>query len=85
MSDIVNEYNELKYREAFCESVGHSMDCVENTIDKMVTVLNAVSQIYNVTDITSLIEQMGVEKFEHHLTRLIFHKQCDCKRKPNGN
>ena len=83
MVDVVTRANEKQYREAFCVAEHHTMECVEDTVTDMGKLLAHVCHTHlkdRVIPIDGLLEQMGVEVFQQHLTKLLSIKSCTCNK-----
>ena len=78
MVDIVTGENEALYREAFCVSTGHSIECVNETVTTMGKVMASVCKATNTNSLPQIIENMEIEVFDHHLREILKQKKCDC-------
>lgn len=81
MSELVTEYNEAEYRLKFSVETGHSMECIEKTIDEML--FQFATMAFNAgfseeIGIQMLIDRMTVERFDAALLKLLVIKACDC-------
>lgn len=81
MSEIVTQYNETEYRLRFSLETGHSMNCIEATIDEMLYQFATMS--YNAgfseeAGIQMLYDRLPVERFDAALLKLLVVKKCDC-------
>jgi len=77
--NIVHGNNEKDWREMFCDETGHTMKCIEETVDKMAVLLSKVCVIKN-RDILEMISQIGVVKFDKGLKNILSVKTCKCDK-----
>lgn len=78
--DLVHQGNEKQWREKFCEDVGHSMECVEETIDDMVSLMKKISDAFGGVPLEHMVDGIPVEKFDKHLRAILKEKECTCKK-----
>ena len=79
MTDIVTSENEALYREAFCATQGHTMECVRESVIDMANVLACVCHTYNDVPTQEVTQQIELEVFQHHLVEILRTKDCNCK------
>ena len=77
MADVVTQENAPAFRKTFALSVGHTEDCIEETVTDMAGLLSKVCVTYE-APIDEIIEQIGVERFDTHLRKILEQKECDC-------
>ena len=75
--DLVTKDNEAEWRQKFCDDVGHTHECVEDTVNKMANIIRAVADIHN-APVDAIIEMIGVEEFDRRLRQLLSLKECNC-------
>lgn len=78
-TDVVTKFNEAEWREKFSVDVGHSMECIEETVNEMAKMVAKVCDAFGGIPTDKLIEQMGVEEFDKHLRAILSTKKCNCK------
>ena len=80
MVDIVTKGNEALFRKSFCIAHGHSMECVNETVETMGRLLAGVChQTDPNIPVHEVLEQIDIEVFQHHLLAILKEKKCDCK------
>ena len=80
MSDIVTPGNETLYRKQFAAVNGHTMECIEETVNSMGKMLASVCHKTGDIPIHEVMEQIGVEEFETHLIAILEQKKCNCSK-----
>lgn len=79
--DEVTKFNEATWRKKFCEETGHSMQCVEETVNEMAQLVSKVCHSFGIVTVDEFIEKaIGVEKFDKHLREILNDKKCNCKK-----
>ncbi len=81
MSDIVTIFNSYKFRSKFCSQSGHNHECIEETIDKMLTIMAKCAKYHNIPveyAIAEVYNNIDVDKFHDMLTTLLNTKLCKC-------
>ena len=79
MADIVTPNNEALYRKQFAAVSGHSMECIEETVEMMGKVMAGVCGKIG-APVNEVIDKVGVEEFEKHLNAILDSKDCACKK-----
>lgn len=81
MSDIVTPQNEDKWRIQFAKDVGHTYDCVYETVFDMSELFRKVCKAFDIEDsIEEILETIPVECFDKHLREILDSKECNCKK-----
>ena len=81
MTDLVTDFNEAEYRLRFSVETGHSMECIEHTIDEMLFQFGTMSYNMGLSEEEGLdlfITKMPVVVFDIELLKLLSVKECDC-------
>ena len=66
----------------FALSHGHTEECVDETIQNMVTVLSHMSKGFNIS-LEEVLLQMGAERIEEKISQILEQKNCECLVKKN--
>ncbi len=81
MSEEVNIFNELQFRQKFTDEVGHTVECVSETIDDMLSLMaktylsHGIPEEFAVTDAMTSLE---LDESELHLRSILSQKECEC-------
>lgn len=80
--DLVTKFNEAEWRQKFCDDVGHTNECVDETVKEMAQLVAKVCSSFGISSVDEFIEKaIGVEKFDKHLREILQDKKCDCKKR----
>ena len=77
-TDVVTSANIGEWKQKFCDDVGHTGLCVEETVTQMGDLVAKVAGMTGVP-LNELIKMIGVERFDKHLREILAGKKCDCK------
>ena len=75
----VNESNIGQFKQEFCDDVGHTGLCVEETVTQMGDLVAKVAGMVQGLTAEELVNQIGVERFDKHLREILAGKECNCK------
>jgi hypothetical protein len=76
----VNIFNEREYREKFSKEIGHTMDCIDETITDMAIIFAKVCSSFAKGGIPDqVLASMDVEQFDEHIRKILETKECNCK------
>jgi len=70
------------FKKMFALSHGHTEECVDETIQNMVTVLSHMSKGFNIS-LEEVLLQMGAERIEEKISQILEQKNCECLVKKN--
>ena len=72
--------NSQYYRKLYALSVGHTVDCIDDTVYTMALIFsdNCIKSNISLED---AFENIDVTKFDYHLQNILEQKICDCFRK----
>jgi hypothetical protein len=76
--DLVHDGNIEQWKQKFCEDTGHTMECVDETVNDMAQLMSKVCDAFGGIPVEEIIEQMGVEQFDKHLRAILAFKECEC-------
>lgn len=77
MSCDLTTDNTQYYRKLYSLSVGHSVDCIDETIHTMALIFSDV-HIKAGIDLDNMFEDIDAQKFDYYLQRILENKICDC-------
>lgn len=83
MSTEVNTFNESMLRQEFCDSVGHTKECINETLDDMLQLMAKVAYVNGIPQYLAeenYMKNITVEAFEEHLLKILNQKECECDR-----
>jgi len=75
----ITEENKKDFEDQFCKSVGHSNDCVRDTVEHMADMLQAKCKKKNL-DPNDILKEMSVEDFDAEIRLALNSKACNCGR-----
>lgn len=78
--DLVHDGNIVQWKQQFCDNTGHSMACIDETVQDMAELVSKVCISFEGPDPEELIMQMGVEQFDKHIRAILKNKDCNCKK-----
>lgn len=76
--------NEQEFRDQFCTEVGHSNECVDDTVHEMSLQLKEYAFSKRI-DPSAYLKSLTVEEFDQKLKHLLMIKACNCGRTENLN
>lgn len=77
--DLVHDGNIEQWKQKFSADTGHNIECIDETVHDMAVLIAKACQSFDIPQIEEIIEQMGVEKFDKHLRKILSTKDCNCK------
>ena len=77
--DVVQQNNELEWRQKFAVDSGHEMECIEETVADMAELMSKVCGAWGNLPLPEIVAKMDVEKFDTHIRAILDSKQCNCK------
>lgn len=78
--DVVHDGNIVQWLQKFCDDTGHSMGCIEETVNDMAALLAKTCIAFGEVPIEDMIDKMGVENFDNHIRAILNSKECNCKK-----
>ena len=78
--DLVHDGNIEQWKQKFCDDTGHSMACIDETVNNMANLLAKTCIAHGDVPIEDIIDKMGVEQFDKHLRTILNSKDCNCKQ-----
>ena len=82
MSELVTKDNIKQFQQAFALTEGHTMDCVDETVEQMANLLKTTCMIQQVP-VEAIVESMDVEDFDVKLRKILQSKDCNCNKEPS--
>lgn len=79
MTDVVTKANEEMYRRQFAAVSGHSMECIEETVEEMGKAVAFISKEFR-APVDKVLSGIEIEQFEKHLYAILDDKKCNCKK-----
>jgi len=76
--DVVHDGNIAQWQQKFCDDTGHSMTCVNQSVNDMAELTAKVCTAFNGVPVDELVEQIGVEEFDKHIRAILKTKDCNC-------
>lgn len=70
------------FKKMFALSHGHSEECVDETIQSLVSVLQHMCKGFNIS-LEEVLLQMGAEHIENRISQILEEKECECLVKRN--
>ena len=84
MADEITSDNIGLYKKAFSLSVGHTEECVEETVQEMANMINTVCESLNAPS-DKVMDGIGLEQFDDALKQILEEKDCDCFKPKSSN
>lgn len=82
--DELTRENEEDFKNKFASMVGHTTECIEDTVNSMSASLH-IECLANDTNVTDALNNLSIEDFDNDLRDLLFKKNCSCGRTKHLN